>query len=234
MRRKQFFASKTNINIMSDSVSYFTREFYKGGDDITEAISKKLSLEMREAEALKRSFMDAPAEAPAEVPPEPEEEPPEEDSGPEPKMTLPGETSEDAGSDPFGDVFSGGGAPIVMLERGDTSKMRRGPAPEESPQERVEDAISGVIDDICHDINISIDYFENQYDKRVDEVFITGGASNTGGLQEALERTVQKPVNRWNPVQHLHLEMSEDSSQEIQDYASMSAIALGLASRLRG
>ena len=225
-------ASKTNINIMSDAVSYFTREFYKGGDDLTEAISKKLSLEMREAEALKRTFMNAPAEAPAEVPPE--EEPPEENPEPEAKMTLPAGPSEGGESDPFGDVFSGGGAPIVMLERGDTSKMRRGPAPEENPQERVQDAIGSVIDDICHDINISIDYFENQYDKRVDEVFITGGASNTGGLQEALERTVQKPVNRWNPVQHLNLQMGDDSSQEIQDYASMAAIALGLASRLRG
>jgi len=43
-------ASKTNINIMSDSVSYFTREFYKGGDDLTDSISKKLSLEVKEAE----------------------------------------------------------------------------------------------------------------------------------------------------------------------------------------
>src|SRR5207247_825881 len=48
-------ASKTNINIMSDSVSYFTREFYKGGDDLTDAISKKLSLEAKDAESLKRS-----------------------------------------------------------------------------------------------------------------------------------------------------------------------------------
>src|SRR5687767_6580562 len=48
-------ASKTNINIMSDSVSYFTREFYKGGDDLTDAVSKKLSLEVKDAENLKRS-----------------------------------------------------------------------------------------------------------------------------------------------------------------------------------
>src|SRR5687767_10162832 len=48
-------ASKTNINIMSDSISYFTREFYKGGDDLTDSISKKLSLEVKDAENLKRS-----------------------------------------------------------------------------------------------------------------------------------------------------------------------------------
>src|SRR5947207_42095 len=52
-------ASKTNINIMSDSISYFTREFYKGGDDLTDSISKKLSLEVKDAEAMKRGVTGA-------------------------------------------------------------------------------------------------------------------------------------------------------------------------------
>jgi type IV pilus assembly protein PilM len=152
-------ASKTNINIMSDTVSYFTREFYKGGDDFTDAISKKLSLEAKDAEGLKRN--------------------------------------------PGGEL------------------------------EKMQDSIGGVMDDVCHDINISIDYFENQYDKKVEEIYITGGASNTPGLPETLERTVQKPVNRWNPIQHLEMDLSKESAQELQDNAAQAAIALGLASRVR-
>ena len=151
-------ASKTNINIMSDSVSYFTREFYKGGDDLTDAVSKKLSLEAKEAENFKRN--------------------------------------------PGGEM------------------------------DRLQDAISGVLDDVCHDINISLDYFENQYDKKVEEIYVTGGASNTPGLPETLERTVQKPVNRWNPLQHLEADLPKDSAQELQDTAAQAAIALGLASRI--
>ena len=151
-------ASKTNINIMSDSISYFTREFYKGGDDLTDSISKKLSLEVKDAEALKRN--------------------------------------------PGGEL------------------------------DKVQDCISSVVEDICHDINISIDYFENQYDKKVEEVYITGGASNTIGLPETLERTVQKPVNRWNPLQYFELELPRDSQQELQDNPTQAAIALGLASRI--
>jgi type IV pilus assembly protein PilM len=152
-------ASKTNINIMSDSVSYFTREFYKGGEDLTDAVTKKLSLEAKEAENFKRN--------------------------------------------PGGEM------------------------------DKLQDAISGVMDDICHDINISLDYFENQYDKKVEEIYVTGGASNTPGLPETLERTVQKPVNRWNPLQHLELDLAKDSAQEMQDNAAQAAIALGLASRIR-
>jgi len=151
-------ASKTNINIMSDTVSYFTREFYKGGDDLTDSISKKLSLEVKDAEALKRN--------------------------------------------PGGEM------------------------------DKVNDCITSVVEDICHDINISIDYFENQYDKKVEEVYITGGASSTIGLPETLERTVQKPVNRWNPLQYFELELPRDSQQELQDNPAQAAIALGLAARI--
>ena len=152
-------ASKTNINIMSDSISYFTREFYKGGDDLTDSISKKLSLEVKDAEAMKRN--------------------------------------------PGGEL------------------------------DKVQDCITSVIEDICHDINISIDYFENQYDKKVEEVYITGGASGTIGIQETLERTVQKPVQKWNPLQYMELELDRNSQQELEDNPAQAAIALGLASRVR-
>ncbi len=152
-------AVKTNINIMSDRLSFFTREFYKGGDDITDAISKKLSIEIKDAEAIKRN--------------------------------------------PGGDLL------------------------------RVEDAISGVLDDICHDINISIDYFENQYDKKVDEIFVTGGSSTCVGIQETLEKTVQKPVTRWNPTQYIEADLPAESMRQWNESGAQAAIALGLASRLR-
>jgi type IV pilus assembly protein PilM len=144
---------------MSDSVSYFTREFYKGGDDLTESVSKKLSLEVNDAEAMKRN--------------------------------------------PGGEL------------------------------DKLQDCLGSVLEDICHDINISIDYFENQYDKKVEEVYITGGGSSTIGLQETLERTVQKPVQRWNPLQYLELELARDSQQELEDHPVQAAIALGLAARVR-
>ncbi len=152
-------ATKTNINIMSDSLSYFTREFYKGGDDITDAIAKKLGMEPREAEMLKRQ--------------------------------------------PSGE------------------------------EQKVLDAVGSVLEDICHDINISIDYFENQYDKKVDEVFLVGGACNTIGLDEVLEKTVQKKVWKWNPMQHVELKLEREAAQELQNNATQAAIAMGLASRIR-
>ena len=130
--------------------------------------------------------------------------------------------------------------PIVMLEKGDTGKYRPGGSTRaggggggSADANRVQEATGGVVEDICHDINISIDYFENQYDKKVEEIYITGGASATPNLAETLERTVQKPVNRWNPGQQIPLELTRESEQEFQDNPAQAAIALGLASRVR-
>jgi len=208
-------ASKTNINIMSDTISYFTREFYKGGDDLTDSISKKLSLEMKDAENLKRSVAGAAYTGGG------------------------GGSSTKTPSNP-------GNMPIVMVSSEDADKLRGetssrgmtrvgtmgGGGGGDGDADRVVDCISSVVEDICHDINISIDYFENQYDKKVEEVYITGGASSTIGLPETLERTVQKPVNRWNPLQYFELELPRDSQQELQDNPTQAAIALGLASRI--
>ena len=213
-------ASKTNINIMSDSISYFTREFYKGGDDLTDSISKKLSLEVKDAEAMKRGVAG--------------------------QAYSGGGGGGDGGSS--GSPTNPGNMPIVMVSTEDADKLRSegGRRPTRvggfgsggggggggGDADRVVDCISSVVEDICHDINISIDYFENQYDKKVEEVYITGGASSTIGLPETLERTVQKPVNRWNPLQYFELELPRESQQELQDNPTQAAIALGLASRI--
>lgn len=151
-------ATKTNINIMRGASSYFTREFYKGGDDITDTLSKKLGMEVKEAEMLKRN--------------------------------------------PGSDVV------------------------------KVTECIGSVIDDICHDINISIDFFENQYDQKVDELYLTGGASQTINLLESIEKTLQKPISRWNPIESMPMELDRVSKDELNNSPFQSVIALGLASRI--
>jgi type IV pilus assembly protein PilM len=228
-------ASKTNINIMSDTVSYFTREFYKGGDDLTDAVSKKLSLEAREAENLKRTAQAGAWSAAGGGGGGGTEEPDPSSGGSMPIVMVEAEDADKLKSETWAKKRdrTTTKVPVVMLEKGDTKRFRPGTASSED-MDRVADATGGVIEDICHDINISIDYFENQYDKKVEEVYLTGGASNTPGLAETLERTVQKPVNRWNPAQHVEIELDRDSLQELQDFPAQAAIALGLAARILG
>jgi type IV pilus assembly protein PilM len=213
-------ASKTSVHIMDETGPYFTREIYKGGDDFTGAIAARTGLEAHDAEALKRDV-----------------------------------------SARGGSTASGGGGrdegptAIVMLEEGDTEKLK--PTPEEDLEnsqmpivvvqneegERLRDdagdaprmveSVAGVLDDLCHDIQISIDYFENQHDKKVHEVLLSGGGSAMAGLAENLEQLLQRPARVWNPVQHIPMDLTDDIQNVLNNHAAQSAIALGLASRIR-
>jgi len=214
-------ASKTSVHIMDETGPYFTREIYKGGDDFTGAIAARTGLESHDAEALKRDV-----------------------------------SSRGASS---GGGGGGGGGPeaIVVLEEGDATKFKPEPTPEEDLQNsampivvveneernrldddsgdapRMVESIAGVLDDLCHDIQISIDYFENQHDKKVHEVLITGGGSSMTGLAETLEQLLQRPARVWDPIQHIPAEMDEAAMTAMRNCAPQVAIALGLASRIK-
>lgn len=150
-------ASKSNVVILDNLVCTFTREFYKGGDDVTDMIAKKLSLEPAEAERLKRN---------------------------------PGDQVE-----------------------------------------KLMQACEDVLDDLCQDVKISVDFFENQNDKQVEEIALTGGACGTPGLKETLEKMAGKPVTVWNPIEGFATALDAAGEAELRAHAWQCGIALGLASR---
>ena len=200
-------ASKTSVHIMDETGPYFTREIYKGGDDFTGAIAARTGLESHDAEALKRDVSG--------------------NAGPEAIVVLEKEDADKFRPEP--EDVEASGMPIVVVENEEGSRLRddSGDAP------RMVESIAGVLDDLCHDIQISIDYFENQHDKKVHEVLLTGGGSAMTGITESLEHVLQRPVRVWDPVQHIPLELAEDAQQQIRACAPQTAIALGLASRIR-
>lgn len=153
-------ASKSNVVMISKKACQFTREFYKGGDDLTDVLSKKLSMEPKDAESMKR----------------------------QPDQNM----------------------------------------------DKIRSSIEDGIEDICQDVKISIDFFENQQENQVEEVLLTGGSANTPGMTEAMERMTQKPVRLWNPIEKMPMELDPESDAELKQYAFQSAIALGLAARVVG
>jgi type IV pilus assembly protein PilM len=153
-------AVKTNVNIVKGDVSYFTREIFIGGDEMTDAVSKKANLDVKEAEKLKR-------------------------------------------------------------EPGNQATQ-------------VQDAAAQVLDDLCHEIHLSLDYFENQFDRPVDDLRVSGGASLVPGLDEAFEKAFGRKPLHWNPVEHLDIDRDRLDAAAVNAYSSQLAVAVGLASRIRG
>lgn len=151
--------NKTNINIMKGSVSYFTREVYLAGADFSEAISRRLGIDLEEAENLKQD-----------------------------------------------------------------------------PKERVneiEECSMSTLDDLSNEIQLSFDYFENQYDLEVEEVFVSGGSSRLPGLARSFQATFDREIHFWDPLENFDVRADNIDLKRLKKASPQLAVAVGLASRLR-
>ena len=149
---------KTNINIIKNNTSYFSREVYIAGNDFSEAVSRGLGIDNDEAEQLKTNPQD------------------QEDS--------------------------------------------------------VEENILPTLDDLGNEIHLSFDYYENQYDREVDEIYISGGSSQVPRLQSTFERVFDRRIYFWDPTENLEVRSETVDVEEMKDQSSKLAVAVGLASRL--
>lgn len=96
----------------------------------------------------------------------------------------------------------------------------------------VEEAILPTLDDLGNEIQLSFDYFENQFDRVVEEVYISGGSSKLPGLQRAFEGAFEKSVVFWNPLEGVDIRGGVDA-KSLSAYAGQLAVGVGLAARVR-
>jgi len=149
---------KTNINIIKNNTSYFSREVYLAGNDFTESISRRLNTDIGEAEKLKLN--------------------------------------------------------------------------PQGKEESIEESILPTLDDLGNEIHLSFDYYENQYDREVDEVFISGGSSKIAGLKASFERVFDRRIHFWDPTENLEVRSDRVDVQDMKDHGPQLSVAVGLASRI--
>jgi len=149
---------KTNINIIKNNTSYFSREVYLAGNDFTEAIARRFGTDNLEADKLKLN--------------------------------------------------------------------------PEGKEESIEESILPTLDDLGNEIHLSFDYYENQYDREVDEVFISGGSARISGLKACFERVFDRRIHFWDPTENLEVKGDRVDIQDMKDRASQLAVPVGLASRI--
>ena len=146
---------KSSINIIRNNVTCFAREVPLGGQDLTNAITRRFALEAYEAEALKRDPQDQ------------------------------------------------------VLE--------------------VRDAVTSVMDDLGNEVNLSFDFFENQFEGEVEEVYLSGGSVLLPFLEECVEKIFEKKTRVWNPIEGLKVKSDNVDIDRLHEAAPQLAVALGLA-----
>jgi type IV pilus assembly protein PilM len=150
-------ATKASINILRDNVSCFAREVPMGGQDLTNAIARRLGIEPAQAETLKR-------------------------------------------------------------EPGEQLNV-------------VQEACSQVLEDLGNEVNLSFDFFENQFDGEVQEVWLTGGTALLPFLEESFEKIFEKRTKTWNPIEGLKVKADHVDVEALNQFAPQLAVAIGLAAQ---
>jgi type IV pilus assembly protein PilM len=150
-------ASKTTVSISCDGFSFFTREVYRAGNDITLTIAKKTGVSLSEAEEIKKK---------------------------------------------------------------------------EAEKEKIAEHITDVAEDIATDVNLSLRFFEDQYEKTIHEIILTGGGARAPMVKETLENVLERGVSLFDPLATLPVDLSEQSYTLLKENIMQSAVVLGLASRI--
>jgi len=153
-------ANKTNIAIVQGGITHFAREVYVAGNNFSEQISRRLSVNPYEVDQLKRT---------------------------------PGDQVD-----------------------------------------AVHDAVRPAVDDLTNEVALSFDFFENESEKVVMDVYLSGGGALLDGVDQLFAQALGKPTNLWSPVDILYTRLDGQAAEKLTRDASQFTIGVGLATRILG
>ncbi|MFO0981623.1 MAG: type IV pilus assembly protein PilM [Planctomycetota bacterium] len=115
------------------------------------------------------------------------------------------------------------------IEPYEAEQLKRNPGERES---EVQDAVLGTIEELGNEVDLSFDFFENQSDARVEDVFLSGGGSCLPGLEASLERIFERKTSSWDPAEGVVVREDAVDVELMKENGPALAVAVGLASRL--
>ncbi len=99
--------------------------------------------------------------------------------------------------------------------------------------EELEDTVRDKLDDLCHEIHLSFDYFETQFDQPVERIYVSGGGSKIRGLEQMMQNVFNERPVFWDPLENFPMDLSGDTPQELREDSQFLVVATGLASRIQ-
>ncbi len=129
-----------------------------------------------------------------------------------------------AGSD-----FSSSIARRLSMNPYEVEQLKRDPKDRAA---EITEAVGSAVDDLGNEVRLSLDFFENEFEKEVNTVKLSGGGSRLAGIPETLGTIFKKPTERWDPVEKLETSLNAEAEERFRTNGAQATIALGLAARL--
>lgn len=100
----------------------------------------------------------------------------------------------------------------------------------EGKKKELFDLTQSVLDDLATEIRLSFDYYESQFEKGIDKLYLSGGSCGLAGINEFLAESLGVDVKAWNPLSALKIN-AEIDKDKLSSVKNQLAIAIGLAAR---
>jgi len=205
-------SSVTNIAIMRNEMTRFTRDLAFAGGNITGSIASEFDIPYAEAEELKRrcglSYISGLSL---------------ESGGAEQE---PGEAETPEGAGVVQDLYKA----IEDLQGSPTAPdSEAGPAEGAERERRISELCEQVISDVVSEVKRSLLYYENQLDgESISRVLLSGGTAKLKGIREYFESVLEIPTERVRPFEKIKTPFDRE---EAEQKGPLLGVGLGLALR---
>jgi type IV pilus assembly protein PilM len=94
------------------------------------------------------------------------------------------------------------------------------------PSEVVQN-LEPLIHPLGRELRASIDFFENQNDKAVGKVYLSGGAARSDLILQTLQAELMVPCEAWNPAKRFQSSLPPEKTGEFENAAPQLTVAVG-------
>jgi type IV pilus assembly protein PilM len=95
--------------------------------------------------------------------------------------------------------------------------------------EKVNAQLKTLVGPLCHELSNSIHFFEQQQDKKVSEVYVSGGSARSAFIVEILHSELNLPCKSWSPTDSLKIELPPAQLTALKQEAPQLTVAIGAA-----
>ena len=122
-----------------------------------------------------------------------------------------------------GDKLTSGLAESMNISYAEAEGIKIGMA------EEVQAALESLLAPLGRELRASIDFFEHQQDKPLNQVYLTGGAVRSDFIVQTLQNELMVQCKTWNPTTFLQLALPAQQATEIEVVAPQLTVAIGAA-----
>jgi type IV pilus assembly protein PilM len=95
--------------------------------------------------------------------------------------------------------------------------------------QEVQSILDGTITPLVRELRASIDFYEHQHEKAVQQIYVSGGSARSQVILQSLQQQLMLECIAWNPAAAFQMELPPEQVAELEQVGPQLAVALGAA-----